>query len=184
MSTMHLTKPFTQARPCHSSRARRASSRSQRLTTVASARSPASTSSAFPSTQCATAFLASMLAASPAVASDLIPYANVVADVAGLDAQSAATLALVLRPVFSIGTILYVVRIVTSWYPNIDGAKFPWVVCYYPTEPFLKVTRKVIPLVGGVDVTPIVWVALLSFFNEILLGPQGILNLIQRQAGS
>ena len=35
--------------------------------------------------------------------------------------------------------------------------------------------------VGGVDVSPIVWVALLSFVNEILLGPQGILNLIQRK---
>jgi len=31
---------------------------------------------------------------------------------------------------------------------------------------------QVIPLVGGVDVTPIVWVALISFFSEILLGPQ------------
>ncbi len=40
-----------------------------------------------------------------------------------------------------------------------------------------------IPLVGGVDVTPIVWVGLLSFLNEILLGPQGILMLIQRQSG-
>ncbi len=35
--------------------------------------------------------------------------------------------------------------------------------------------------VGGVDVSPIVWVALLSFINEILLGPQGILNLLQRK---
>ena len=35
--------------------------------------------------------------------------------------------------------------------------------------------------VGGVDVSPIVWVALLSFVNEILLGPQGILNLLQRK---
>ena len=29
--------------------------------------------------------------------------------------------------------------------------------------------------------SPIVWVALLSFTNEILLGPQGILNLLQRK---
>jgi YggT family protein len=38
--------------------------------------------------------------------------------------------------------------------------------------------------VGGVDVTPIVWVGLISFLNEILLGPQGILMLIQRQSGA
>ena len=51
-----------------------------------------------------------------------------------------------------------------------------------PTEPVLGLTRRAIPPVGGVDVAPIVWVALLSFVNEILLGPQGILNLLQRKA--
>lgn len=59
----------------------------------------------------------------------------------------------------------------------------PWLIAYAPTEPILKLTRKAVPLVGGVDVTPIVWVALLSFLNEILLGPQGILMLAQRQSG-
>ena len=56
-------------------------------------------------------------------------------------------------------------------------------MAYAPTEPTLKVTRKIVPLVGGVDVTPIVWVALISFFSEILLGPQGLLILVQRQSG-
>lgn len=30
----------------------------------------------------------------------------------------------------------------------------------------------------GVDVSPIVWVALLSFLNEVLLGKQGLLILL------
>ena len=64
---------------------------------------------------------------------------------------------------------------------QIDGGKLPWSVAFKPTEPILGPTRKAIPPVGGVDVSPIVWVALLSFFNEILLGPQGILNLLQRK---
>ena len=42
-------------------------------------------------------------------------------------------------------------------------------------------TRRAIPRVGGVDVAPIIWVAALSFINEILLGPQGILILLQRK---
>jgi hypothetical protein len=53
-----------------------------------------------------------------------------------------------------------------------------------PTPHPLPPPPQVIPLVGGVDITPIVWVGLLSFFNEILLGPQGILMLIQRQSGA
>lgn len=34
---------------------------------------------------------------------------------------------------------------------------------------------------SGVDVSPIVWVALLSFLNEILLGKQGLLLLLSQK---
>lgn len=101
---------------------------------------------------------------------------------ADVDAATAGLLALVLRPVLSISILLMIVRIVLTWFPEQDSKKFPWVLAYTPTEPVLGPTRKFIQPVGGVDISPIVWVALLSFFNEILLGPQGILNLLQRQA--
>lgn len=104
-------------------------------------------------------------------------------NLADLDAATAHKLETFLRPLFTVFTFLYIIRIPMTWYPSIDGTKLPWVLAYAPTEPILKATRNVIPLVGGVDVTPIVWVALISFFNEILLGPQGILMLIQRQTG-
>ena len=64
---------------------------------------------------------------------------------------------------------------------QIPGNKMPWVVAYKPTEPILGPTRNLIKPVGGVDISPIIWVAILSFINEILLGPQGILNLLQRK---
>lgn len=103
--------------------------------------------------------------------------------IAELDASAAHALESILRPLFTAFTLLYIIRIPMTWYPSIDGTKLPWLLAYAPTEPILKVTRNVIPLVGGVDVTPIVWVGLISFFNEILLGPQGILMLIQRESG-
>lgn len=118
---------------------------------------------------------------STAGAADAAQQLHVVAD---LDAASAHTLESILRPLFAAFTVLYIIRIPMTWYPSIDGTKLPWLLAYGPTEPILKVTRNVIPLVGGVDVTPIVWVALISFFNEILLGPQGILMLIQRESGA
>ena len=100
-----------------------------------------------------------------------------------MDVATAKLLADILRPVFSLAELAYIVRIPMTWYPNLNCKELPWSVVYVPTEPVLEATRKVIPLVGGVDVTPIVWVAIFSFLNEILLGPQGILNLIQRQGG-
>ena len=38
--------------------------------------------------------------------------------------------------------------------------------------------------VNGVDVSPIVWVAILSLANETLLGPQGILVILAKKAAS
>lgn len=41
-----------------------------------------------------------------------------------------------------------------------------------------------IPKVNGVDVSPIVWTALLSFANETLLGPQGVLVILAKKAAA
>uniref|UniRef100_A0A061RYK5 YggT family protein n=1 Tax=Tetraselmis sp. GSL018 TaxID=582737 RepID=A0A061RYK5_9CHLO len=95
--------------------------------------------------------------------------------------ETAGAIASVLGPFFSISTILMILRIVTTWYPEIDGSKLPWSAVFFPTEWILAPSRKVIPPQFGVDVSPIVWVAIISFLNEILIGPQGILNLIIRE---
>ncbi|KAL4425213.1 hypothetical protein ABPG75_009229 [Micractinium tetrahymenae] len=108
--------------------------------------------------------------------------AQLVADLALLDAQSAGLLSAILKPALSLTSLLMIVRIVMSWYPELDGKQMPWTIAYTPTEPILKATRKLVPPFNGLDVSPIVWVALLSFLSEILTGPQGILSLIQRGA--
>ncbi|KAL2539513.1 cofactor assembly [Abeliophyllum distichum] len=86
-----------------------------------------------------------------------------------------------LGPFLSAFGFLFIVRIVMSWYPKLPVEKFPYVIAFAPTEPFLVPTRKVIPPLGGVDVTPVVWFGLISFLNEILVGPQGLLVLLSQQ---
>ncbi|KAL3502380.1 hypothetical protein ACH5RR_036829 [Cinchona calisaya] len=75
---------------------------------------------------------------------------------------------------------LFILRIVMSWYPKLPVEKFPYVIAYAPTEPLLIPTRRLIPPLGGVDVTPVVWFGLISFLNEILVGPQGLLVLLSQ----
>ncbi|KAK8587155.1 hypothetical protein V6N13_086160 [Hibiscus sabdariffa] len=101
--------------------------------------------------------------------------------VADLDPASAKLAIGILGPFLSAFGFLFILRIVMSWYPKLPVDKFPYVIAYAPTEPFLTATRKVIPPLGGVDVTPVVWFGLVSFLNEILLGPQGLLVLISQQ---
>ncbi|KZV39669.1 hypothetical protein F511_22694 [Dorcoceras hygrometricum] len=86
-----------------------------------------------------------------------------------------------LGPFLSAFGFLFVVRIVMSWYPKLPVEKFPYVVAYAPTEPLLVQTRKLIPPLGGVDVTPVVWFGLISFLSEILVGPQGLLVLLSQK---
>lgn len=86
-----------------------------------------------------------------------------------------------LGPFLSAFGFLFIVRIVMSWYPKLPVGEFPYVIAYAPTEPLLVQTRKVIPPLGGVDVTPVVWFGLISFLNEILVGPQGLLVLLSQQ---
>lgn len=111
----------------------------------------------------------------------MIAEAMPMCDLAGLDSETASTLALVLKPTLSVYSLLMIVRIVMTWYPEIDGKSFPWSIAYNSTEGLLEGTRKVVKPFNGLDVSPIVWVAILSFLGEILTGPQGILNLIARK---
>jgi len=76
--------------------------------------------------------------------------------------------------------LLFILRIVLTWYPQANLNKLPFNLVAWPTEPFLIPLRKVIPPLGGVDITPIVWVGILSLAREILLGQQGILTMMNR----
>jgi YggT family protein len=48
----------------------------------------------------------------------------------------------------------------------------------------LVLTRRLIQPIGGVDVTPVVWVGLISLLRELLVGQQGLLTqvLLRSQA--
>ena len=47
---------------------------------------------------------------------------------------------------------------------------------HWPTEPLLAPTRRLIQPIGGVDVTPVVWVGLISLIRELLVGQQGLVT--------
>lgn len=75
-------------------------------------------------------------------------------------------------------TLLFIARIVLTWYPQIDLNRLPFNLIAWPTEPFLAPTRKLIQPLGGVDITPIIWVGIFSLLREMLLGQQGLLTMM------
>lgn len=75
-------------------------------------------------------------------------------------------------------TLLFIFRIVLTWYPQVDLNKLPYSLVAWPTEPFLIPVRKVVPPIGGVDISPIIWVGIVTLLREILVGQQGILKML------
>jgi len=90
----------------------------------------------------------------------------------------AAIAAWTLGPILGVMTFLFIFRIVLTWYPQADLNQFPFNLVALPTEPFLAPSRKLIQPLGGVDITPILWVGIFSLVREVLLGQQGILKML------
>ena len=73
-------------------------------------------------------------------------------------------------------TLLFLFRIVLTWYPQISSENPLVALVVIPTEPLLGPTRRLIQPIGGVDVTPVIWVGLVSLLRELLVGQQGLIT--------
>jgi YggT family protein len=85
---------------------------------------------------------------------------------------------LILGILFALMTLLFIFRIVLTWYPQIELNQFPFSLVAWPTEPFLAPTRKIIPPLGGVDISPVIWVGIFSLLREMLVGQQGLITMM------
>ena len=85
---------------------------------------------------------------------------------------------LVLGLLLAAMTLAFLLRIVLTWYPQVDLKQGAWPLIAWPTEPVLSLTRRVVAPIGGVDVTPVIWVGLLSLLRELLVGQQGVLSQV------
>lgn len=82
----------------------------------------------------------------------------------------AESLANVLNNFIQIYFVLLVVRILLSWFPNINWFSNPWAILSQLTDPYLNVFRSVIPPLGGIDFSPILAFLLLQVLGPILVG--------------
>ena len=74
-------------------------------------------------------------------------------------------------------TVIFLIRLILTWYPKIDLNKGLWLLISIPSSSVLNLTRKLIPPIGGVDVGPVIWIGIISFLREILVGQQGLIKL-------
>jgi len=78
-------------------------------------------------------------------------------------------------------TIVFLIRLILTWYPKVDLNKGLWFLISIPSSSILNLTRKLIPPIGGVDVGPVIWIGIISFIREILVGQQGLIKLAMQK---
>ena len=79
--------------------------------------------------------------------------------------------------ILSFLTLVFLIRLILTWYPKVNLNKGFWLLIAIPTSSILNFTRKFIPPIGGVDVGPVIWIGIISFIREILVGQQGLIKL-------
>lgn len=63
-------------------------------------------------------------------------------------------------------TVLLIIRILLSWFPNVDWLSPPFSVLSQLTDPYLNVFRSIIPPLGGIDFSPILAFLLLQVISS------------------
>lgn len=70
---------------------------------------------------------------------------------------------------FQLIYIILVLRILLTWFPNVDWWKQPFKFMHDFSEPFFAPFRKIIPPFGGLDISPIVAFLVLQLVFDLVL---------------
>lgn len=71
---------------------------------------------------------------------------------------------------FQLIWLLFLARILLSWFPSVDWYKQPFKFIYDATEPVFAPFRRLIPPVSGIDFSPIIVFIFLGMVERFLLG--------------
>ena len=65
---------------------------------------------------------------------------------------------------------LLIIRILLTWFPNLDTTNPILTSLFSITDPYLNVFRGVIPPIGGLDLSPILAFISLSLIKQLVVG--------------
>lgn len=74
-----------------------------------------------------------------------------------------------IRLLFLVYTIMILIRVLGSWFPNFQQSRFMQFVAHY-TDPYINIFRRFIPPIGGVlDLSPLIAFFVLKLVEKFLL---------------
>ncbi|MDB9511916.1 YggT family protein [Kamptonema animale CS-326] len=72
--------------------------------------------------------------------------------------------------------VLMIVRVLLSWFPNINWFDPPFSILSQLTDPYLNLFRSIIPPLGGIDFSPMIAFFVLQIAAQLLTGLLGNLQ--------
>ncbi|MEG4251298.1 YggT family protein [Microcoleus sp. AT3-A2] len=84
--------------------------------------------------------------------------------------SSIGLLATTLSTFLQIYVALMIIRVLLSWFPNINWYDPPFSILSQLTDPYLNLFRSIIPPLGGIDFSPLIAFFVLQFGAEFLIG--------------
>lgn len=74
----------------------------------------------------------------------------------------------VLSSTINFYVILLIIRILLTWFPNIDWYSQPFQALSQITDPYLNLFRQLIPPIGGLDLSPMLAIFALQLVVRVL----------------
>tara|TARA_Y100001968_G_scaffold321506_1_gene356048 strand:+ start:47076 stop:47381 length:306 start_codon:yes stop_codon:yes gene_type:complete len=74
----------------------------------------------------------------------------------------------VLSQTLLIYSYLLIIRVLLTWFPNLDWSNPLLTNLSAITDPYLNIFRGIIPAIGGIDISPILAFVLLNFAQSII----------------
>ena len=82
--------------------------------------------------------------------------------------QIFATFLQVLTQTLEIYSLILIVRVLLSWFPNLDWSNPVLSSISSITDPYLNAFRGLIPAIGGLDISPILAFIVLNLMQQLL----------------
>ena len=84
--------------------------------------------------------------------------------------SSIGLLATTLSTFLQIYVALMIIRVLLSWFPNINWYDPPFSISSQLTDPYLNLFRSIIPPLGGIDFSPMIAFFVPQFGSQFLIG--------------
>ena len=82
--------------------------------------------------------------------------------------NSIALLSTTLNTFIQIYVVLLIIRILLTWFPNIDFYSQPFAALSQITDPYLNLFRSIIPPLGGIDLSPMLAILVLKLVGGLI----------------